>query len=144
ANRLEDPRRAVLILRAAADLAGFDPLLASQTMTEAVRTFNRVTPYSPLRMRWSEPPGGRVPMIEFPLQVAGLDFQLARMLAPLARMDLEGTIFEVMSLEDEEARGQGLAVLASFILDEKPGPLRPSDAKRPPGATSPKIRNVIR
>jgi hypothetical protein len=41
------------------------------------------------------------------------------MLAPLAKIDMEGTIFQVMSLEDEEARGQGLAVLASFILERK-------------------------
>src|SRR5262249_25291691 len=42
AGRLEDPRRAVLTLRAAADLAGFDPALASQTMIEAVPTFNYI------------------------------------------------------------------------------------------------------
>jgi hypothetical protein len=121
ANRLQDPRRAVLILRAAADLAGFDPLLARQTLTEAIRTFNRVSPYSPLRMEWSELASPRAPMARFPLQPGGLDFRLARMLAPLAEIDIEGTIFDVMSLEDEDARGQGLAVLASLILEKKTG-----------------------
>jgi hypothetical protein len=121
ASRIQDPRRAVLILRAAADLAGFDPVLASQTMGEAVRTFNRVSPYSPLKMQWSEPAGAREPQVTFPLHIGGLDFQLARMLAPLVRTDMEGTIYEVMSLEDEEAQGQGLAALASLILQKKPG-----------------------
>ena len=118
ANRLQDPRRAVLILRAAADLAQFDPLLASQTFTEAIHVFNRVSPYSPLRMDWSEFVSSSI-AIKFPLQTGELDFQLAHMLAPLAKIDLEGTIFEVMTLEDEDARGQGLAVLASLILERK-------------------------
>lgn len=133
AGRLQDGRSAVLILRGAADLAGVDQVLAAQTMIEAVRTFNRVRPYSPLRMEWSEPAGPQLFYQRFPLQVAGLDFRLARMLGPLAKMDIEGTIYEVMSLEDEEARGQGLAVLASFVLEETPGQLSGrSDAKGPP------------
>jgi hypothetical protein len=119
ASRLQDPRRAVLILRAAADLAAFDPVLASQTLTEAIRTFNSVSPYSPLKMGWEEPIGPRPTMPSFPLKVAGLDFQLARMLSPLAKIDMEGTIYDVMSLDDEEARGQGLAILASLILEGK-------------------------
>jgi len=119
ATRLQDPRRAVLILRAAADFAAFDPVLASQTMNEAVRVFNHVSPYSPLKLAWSEPVSPQLQYATFPLQVAGLDFQLNRMLGPLAKLDLEGTIFDIMSLEDEEARGQALAILASFILERK-------------------------
>jgi hypothetical protein len=121
ANRIQDPRRAVLILRAAADLAGFDPLLARQTFTEAIHTLNRVSPYSPLRMEWSELASASVRMAPFPLQIGGLDFQLARMLAPLAKIDMEGTILDVMSVQDEDARGRGLAVLASLILEKKTG-----------------------
>jgi hypothetical protein len=134
ANRLQDPRRAVLILRASADLTRVDPLLASQALNEAIRTFNRVSPYVPLRMEWLEtvvvgvwaddPNAPRPHAIGLSLQTAGLDFQLAHMLAPLAKIDMEGTIFEVMSLEDEEARGQGLAALASFILERKTTDIR--------------------
>jgi len=142
AGRLEDPRRAVLTLRAAADLAGFDQALASQTMIEAVRTFNSVMPYSPLRMQWSEPVSPQSFQMRVPLQAGGLDFQLARMLAPLAKMDMEGTTYEVMSLEDEEARGQALAVLASFILENRPGSLRPGDPAKQPGATSSTIKKM--
>jgi len=123
ANRIQDPRRAVLILGAAADLAGFDPLLARQTFTEAIHTFNRVSPYTPLRMDWSEFVSSRI-LVKFSLRAGGLDFQLARMLAPLAKIDMEGTIFEVMSLEDEDARGQGLVALASFILERKATDIR--------------------
>src|SRR5262249_14703497 len=68
ANRLQDPRRAVLILRASADLARFDPLLASQTLTEAIHVFNRVSPYSPLRMDWSEFVSARAPSVRVELQ----------------------------------------------------------------------------
>ena len=123
ANRIQDPRRAVLILGAAADLAGFDPLLARQTFTEAIHTFNRVSPYTPLRMDWSEFVSSRI-LVKFSLRAGGLDFQLARMLAPLAKIDMEGTIFEVMSLEDEDARGQGLVALASFMLERKATDIR--------------------
>jgi hypothetical protein len=118
AYRIQDPRRAVLILRAAADLAPFDPLLASQTLNEAVRTLNHVAPYTPLKTRWAEQPSPRsVP--SFPLEAGGLDFKLSRMLGPLAKVDMDGTILEVMTLDDEEARGQSLAALASLILEKK-------------------------
>jgi len=55
---------------------------------------------------------------------------------------MEGTTYEVMSLEDEEARGQALAVLASFILENRPGSLRPGDPAKQPGATSSTIKKM--
>jgi hypothetical protein len=70
-------------------------------------------------MDWSEPVTARLHYITFPLRVEGLDFQLPRMLGPLARIDLDGAIYDIMTLDDEETRGQCLAVLASFILDRK-------------------------
>jgi hypothetical protein len=116
ARRIEDIRRAFLVLTAASELARFDPLIAGSTLSEAVQAFNSIEATSSDNIRWVRTVEAGTLWRDFPVEIEGIQFNFAQALLPLIAADPEGTLSIIANVKNEELLGKGLAVLAEALL----------------------------
>ena len=116
ANKVDDAHRPFLLLNASSQLAHFHKTLASSTLAEAVREFNRQQPEALAKVKWEQRVDAGPLWRDFPLKVKGVEFGFEQTLPPLVANDVEGVVAVVNDLKVEGAQAQSLLALAGALL----------------------------
>ena len=116
ARATDDAQRPILILAIAGQFAGFDIVMARQTLAEAVNSFNATEKTQSVVNTLSQTvSAGRI-QVKFPLKFKNVDYGFAPVLRPLVEADPEGTFLLVLSIKNEVISGQALIPLGAAIL----------------------------
>lgn len=116
ANKVNDARRPFLLLNAAGQLAHFHKTLASSTLAEAIREFNRQQPEALAKVEWRQKIEAGPLWRDFPLKVKGVEFGFVEALPSLVSSDVEGVVAAVNDLKVEGPKAQALLALAAAVL----------------------------
>ncbi len=120
ANKVNDARRPFLLLNAAGQLAHFHKTLASSTLAEAIREFNRQQPEALAKVVWQQKIEAGPLWRDFPLKVKGVEFGFEQALPSLVSSDVEGVVAAVNDLKVEGPQAQALLALAAAVLKQAP------------------------